>query len=139
MTVRSGDANMQASRGISDQEQIPVQAINLAAKLATFSEYWQPRVVGQFNGNDLMVVKVKGEFVWHKHDDTDDFFLVLNGRIDIQMRDRIVALGPGEMFVVPKGVEHRPVAVEEAHVLLIEPRGTPNTGDAKTAVARKVI
>jgi mannose-6-phosphate isomerase-like protein (cupin superfamily) len=130
---------MQASRGISDQEQIPVQAINLAAKLATFSEYWQPRVVGQFNGNDLMVVKVKGEFVWHKHDDTDDFFLVLNGRIDIQMRDRIVALGPGEMFVVPKGVEHRPVAVEEAHVLLIEPRGTPNTGDAKTAVARKVI
>lgn len=116
-----------------------MQAINLAAKLATFSEYWQPRVVGQFNGNDLMVVKVKGEFVWHKHDDTDDFFLVLNGRIDIQMRDRIVALGPGEMFVVPKGVEHRPVAVEEAHVLLIEPRGTPNTGDAKTAVARKVI
>jgi len=130
---------MRASRGISDQEQIPVQAINLAAKLATFSEYWQPRVVGQFNGNDLMVVKVKGEFVWHKHDDTDDFFLVLNGRIDIQMRDRIVALGPGEMFVVPKGVEHRPVAVEEAHVLLIEPQGTPNTGDAKTAVARKVI
>ena len=116
-----------------------MQAINLAAKLATFSEYWQPRVVGQFNGNDLMVVKVKGEFVWHKHDDTDDFFLVLNGRIEIQMRDRIVALGPGEMFVVPKGVEHRPVAVEEAHVLLIEPRGTPNTGDAKTAVARKVI
>jgi mannose-6-phosphate isomerase-like protein (cupin superfamily) len=130
---------MRASRGISDQEQIPVQAINLAAKLATFSDYWQPRVVGQFNGNDLMVVKVKGEFVWHKHDDTDDFFLVLNGRIDIQMRDRIVALGPGEMFVVPKGVEHRPVAVEEAHVLLIEPQGTPNTGDAKTAVARKVI
>jgi mannose-6-phosphate isomerase-like protein (cupin superfamily) len=130
---------MRASRGISDQEQIPVQAINLAAKLATFSEYWQPRVVGQFNGNDLMVVKVKGEFVWHKHDDTDDFFLVLNGRIDIQMRDRIVALGPGEMFVVPKGVEHRPVAVEEAYVLLIEPQGTPNTGDAKTAVARKVI
>jgi mannose-6-phosphate isomerase-like protein (cupin superfamily) len=130
---------MQASRGISDQERIPVQAINLAAKLATFAEYWQPRVVGQFNGNDLMVVKVKGEFVWHKHDDTDDFFLVLNGRIDIQMRDRIVALGPGEMFVVPKGVEHRPVAVEEAHVLLIEPQGTPNTGDAKTAVARKVI
>lgn len=116
-----------------------MQAINLAAKLATFAEYWQPRVVGQFNGNDLMVVKVKGEFVWHKHDDTDDFFLVLNGRIDIQMRDRIVALGPGEMFVVPKGVEHRPVAVEEAHVLLIEPQGTPNTGDAKTAVARKVI
>ncbi len=116
-----------------------MQAINLAAKLSTFSDHWQPRVVGQFNGNDLMVVKVKGEFVWHKHDDTDDFFLVLKGRIDIQMREVIVALGPGEMFVVPKGIEHRPIAVEEAHILLIEPRGTPNTGNAKTAAARTVI
>jgi mannose-6-phosphate isomerase-like protein (cupin superfamily) len=96
-------------------------------------------VVGQFNGNDLMVVKVKGEFVWHKHDDTDDFFLVLKGSIDIQLRDEIVTLGPGEMFVVPKGVEHRPVAAEEAHVLLIEPRGTPNTGNAATAATRRVI
>jgi mannose-6-phosphate isomerase-like protein (cupin superfamily) len=116
-----------------------VQAINLAAKLSMFSEHWQPCVVGQFNGNDLMVVKVKGEFVWHKHDDTDDFFLVLKGRIDIQMRDGVVTLGPGEMFVVPKGIEHRPVAVEEAHVLLIEPQGTPNTGNEETAVARRVI
>ncbi len=116
-----------------------VQAINLAAKLSTFNEHWQPRVVGQFNGNDLMVVKVKGEFVWHKHDDTDDFFLVLTGRMDIELRDRVVTLGPGEMFVVPKGVEHRPVAEEEAHVLLIEPRGTPNTGDVATAAARRVI
>lgn len=116
-----------------------MQAINLGSKLSTFSEYWQPRVVGQFNGHDLMVVKVQGEFVWHKHDDTDDFFLVLKGRIDIQMRDGVVALGPGEVFVVPRGVEHRPVAVEEAHVLLIEPRGTPNTGDPKTAAARREI
>jgi len=112
-----------------------LQPINLAAKLSTFSEHWQPRVVGQYNGNDLMVVKVKGEFVWHQH----DFFLVLEGRIDIQLRDGVVSLGPGEMFVVPKGVEHRPVAVEEAHMLLIEPRGTPNTGNAQTAAARKVI
>lgn len=116
-----------------------MERINLADKLETFSEHWQPRVVGQFNGNDLMVVKVKGEFVWHKHDDTDDFFLVLKGRIDIQLRNEIVSLGPGEIFVVPKGVEHRPVAVEEAHVLLIEPGGTPNTGDPKTAAFRKVI
>ncbi len=116
-----------------------METINLADKLSAFSEYWQPRVVGQFNGNDLMVVKVKGEFVWHKHDDTDDFFLVLRGSIDIQMRNEIVTLGPGEIFVVPKGVEHRPVAVEEAHVLLIEPSGTPNTGDIKTAAARKAI
>ena len=116
-----------------------MQPINLAAKLSTFSDYWQPRVVGQFNGNDLMVVKVKGEFVWHKHDDTDDFFLVLKGRIDIQMREGTVRLGPGEVFIVPKGVEHRPVAIEEAHVLLIEPQGTPNTGNAATAAARTVI
>jgi len=116
-----------------------MQSINLSEKLATFSEYWQPRVIGQFNGHDLMVVKVKGEFVWHKHDDTDDFFLVLNGRICIQLRDGAVTLGPGEVFVVPKGVEHRPVAEDEAHILLIEPKGTPNTGDAATAAARRVI
>jgi mannose-6-phosphate isomerase-like protein (cupin superfamily) len=116
-----------------------VKSINLASKLSTFSEHWQPRVVGQFNGNDLMVVKVKGEFVWHKHEDTDDFFLVLKGSLDIHLRDGIVTLGPGEMFVVPKGVEHRPVAAEEAHVLLIEPRGTPNTGNAATAAPRRVI
>jgi mannose-6-phosphate isomerase-like protein (cupin superfamily) len=116
-----------------------MDAINLADKLSTFSEYWQPRVVGSFNGHDLMVVKVKGEFVWHKHDDTDDLFLVLVGHITIQLRGGAVRLGPGEVFVVPKGVEHRPVAEEEAHVLLIEPRGTPNTGDAATAAARRVI
>ena len=116
-----------------------MKGINLTEKLSTFTEYWQPRVVGQFNGHDLMVVKVKGEFVWHKHDDTDDFFLVLSGRIKIQLRDAVVALGPGEIFVVPKGVEHRPVAEEEAHVLLIEPQGTPNTGNAATAAARRAI
>jgi len=116
-----------------------MKPINLADKLATFSDHWQPRVVGQFNGHDLMVVKVKGEFAWHKHDDTDDFFLVLSGRIRIQLRDGDVTLGPGEIFVVPKGVEHCPVADEEAHVLLIEPQGTPNTGDAATSAARRVI
>ena len=116
-----------------------MQAINLADKLSMFSEHWQPRVVGQFNGHDLMVVKVKGEFVWHKHEDTDDFFLVLSGRIIIQLRDGAVRLGPGEMFVVPKGVEHRPVAEDEAHILLIEPQGTPNTGNTATATARRVI
>jgi mannose-6-phosphate isomerase-like protein (cupin superfamily) len=116
-----------------------MKSINLAEKLSTFSEHWQPRVVGQFNGHDLMVVKVKGEFVWHKHDDTDDFFLVLSGRISIQLREGVVTLGPGEVFVVPKGVEHRPMAEEEAHVLLIEPQGTPNTGNTATAAIRRVI
>jgi mannose-6-phosphate isomerase-like protein (cupin superfamily) len=116
-----------------------MQAINLAARLATFSEYWQPRVVGQFNGHDLMVVKVQGEFVWHSHEDSDDFFLVLSGSISIQMRAGAVTLGPGEMFVVPRGVEHRPVAAAEAHLLLIERAGTPNTGNAATAAVRREI
>ena len=88
-----------------------------------------------------MVVKVLGEFVWHSHPDTDDFFLVLQGRLTIQLRDRDVVLGPGELFVVPRGVEHCPRADEETHVLLIEPRGTPNTGDAggaRTAAEREI-
>lgn len=116
-----------------------MKAINLAAKLATFSEHFKPRTVGQFNGHDLMVVKVKGPFVWHKHDSTDDFFLVLKGTLTIKLRDADVTLAPGEMFVVPKGVEHCPVAAEEAHILLIEPAGTPNTGDAATAAGRVVV
>jgi mannose-6-phosphate isomerase-like protein (cupin superfamily) len=114
------------------------QKINLADKLATCSEHWSPRTVAQLNDYDVMVVKVQGEFVWHKHDETDDFFMVLNGKLDIELRDRTVTLRPGEMFIVPKGVEHRPVAREEVHVLLIEPTGTPNTGDKATAAARKL-
>ena len=116
-----------------------MKAIDLDAKLSTFSEHWQPRTVGQFNGHDLMVVKVKGEFKWHSHADTDDFFLVLKGRLTIQLREGNVTLGPGEMFVVPKGVEHCPMAEEETHMLLIEPTGTPNTGDMATAEPRRVI
>jgi mannose-6-phosphate isomerase-like protein (cupin superfamily) len=85
-------------------------AVNLEQKLSLFSDYFAPKIVADFNGHDVMVVKVKGEFVWHSHPDTDDFFLVLKGRLTIQLRDRDVQLGPGEMFVVPKGVEHRPVA-----------------------------
>jgi mannose-6-phosphate isomerase-like protein (cupin superfamily) len=113
--------------------------INLAEKLASFSDYWSPRTVARFNAADVMVAKVKGDFVWHRHDDTDDFFLVLKGSLDIQMRDRTVTLGPGEMFVVPKGVEHCPRAKEEVHLLLIEPSGTPNTGDPKTAAPHITI
>jgi mannose-6-phosphate isomerase-like protein (cupin superfamily) len=116
-----------------------MHAINLAEKLATFSDVFKPRTVEQFNGHDLMVVRVKGPFTWHKHEDTDDFFLVLQGRMTIQMRACDVHLGPGELFVVPRGVEHCPVADEEAHVLLIEPTGTLNTGDAATAAPRTVI
>ena len=113
--------------------------MNLNEKLSTFSDHWHPRIITSYNDNDVMVVKVLGEFNWHKHDDTDDLFLVLKGSLDIQLRDRTVTLGPGELFVVPKGVEHRPVAKEEVHLLLIEPRGTPNTGDPATAVTKQFI
>jgi mannose-6-phosphate isomerase-like protein (cupin superfamily) len=113
--------------------------INLAQKLSTFSEHWQPRVVAGFNGHDVMVAKLQGEFTWHKHDDTDDFFLVLKGTLVLQLRDRDITLREGEMFVVPTGVEHRPIAREEVHVMLIERSGTPNTGDPKTAAPRRVI
>jgi len=117
----------------------PMSKVNLEAKLSQFSEYWAPRTVAQFNGHDIMVVKSKGEFVWHSHPDTDDFFLALKGRLKIELRDQTIEIGPGELFVVPKGVEHRTVADEEVHLLLIEPAGTPNTGDKETAAARRII
>jgi mannose-6-phosphate isomerase-like protein (cupin superfamily) len=113
-----------------------MEKVNLAEKLAAFDERWAPRIVAGYNGNDVMVVKVDGAFVWHSHPETDDFFLVLSGEVAIEMRDRTVVLGPGELFVVPAGVEHRPVARGEAHLLLIEPKGTPNTGDPATAAEK---
>jgi len=108
--------------------------IDLAAKLALLDQPYRPGIVGYLNDYKLVVVKVKGEFVWHAHDDTDDFFLVLRGRLTIQLRDRDVVLEEGELFVVPRGVEHCPKADVETHVLLIEPRGTVNTGDAGGAL-----
>lgn len=115
------------------------EAINLAQKLSLFDDHWSPRTVATFNGHDIMVVKVNGTFNWHAHPDADDFFLVLKGEIDIEMRDRTLTLKEGDLNVVPKGVEHRPVAREQAHILLIEPTGTPNTGDAATAAPRKKL
>ena len=115
------------------------EKINLTEKLAQFSEHWAPRTVAQLNDYDIMVVKVQGEFVWHSHADTDDFFLVLKGRLTIRLRDREIVLLPGELFVVPRGVEHQPFAEEETHLLLIEPSGTPNTGDAATAAPRRTL
>src|ERR1700758_4652079 len=106
------------------------EAVKLSEKLALFHEHWQPKIIAQINAYDVRIVKVKGEFVWHKHDDTDDFFLVLKGHLTIQLRDRDVELDEGELYVVPRGVEHCPRAEEEASVLLIEPSGTVNTGDA---------
>ena len=104
--------------------------VDLAAKLALLDGPYRPGIVGYLNDYKLMVVKVEGPFVWHKHDETDDFFLVLHGTLTIHLRDRDVVLREGELFVVPRGVEHCPEADEEAHVLLIEPKDTVNTGDA---------
>ena len=115
------------------------QGINLKGKLGLFEEHWAPRTVAKFNGHAIMVVKVKGEFVWHKHDETDDFFLVLKGCLTLRLRDRDIVLMPGELFVVPKGVEHLPTAEEETHLLLIEPIGTPNTGNPATAAQAQDI
>jgi mannose-6-phosphate isomerase-like protein (cupin superfamily) len=116
-----------------------VQPINLADKLSMFGEHWSPKVVAGFNGHDIMVVKVLGEFVWHDHPDTDDLFLVLSGRLTIDLPDGAVTLGPGELYVVPRGVQHRPRAEVETHLMLIEPAGTPNTGDPRTAAVKTAI
>ncbi len=114
--------------------------IHLLTKANSFSEQWSPRIVAQMNDCDVMVVRLEGEFVWHKHPETDDFFFVLEGELDIELRDRTVSLGVGDLFVVPQGVEHRPVARNgEAKLLLIEPRGTPNTGDEATAAKKIAI
>jgi len=116
-----------------------MNAIDLHGKLELFSDHWAPRTVAEYNGHDVMVVKVNGEYRWHAHPDTDDFFLVLKGRLHIDLPDGTVTLGPGQMFVVPRGVQHRPWAEEEVHMLLIEPTGTPNSGDVATAAPRRVL
>lgn len=105
------------------------QAINFAAKLALFDDRWQPRVIAQMNDYQFKLVKIEGDFVWHTHADTDETFIVLAGRLRIDFRDGAVHLGPGEMYVVPRGVEHKPFAEGEVRMLLVEPRGVRNTGD----------
>ena len=104
--------------------------VDLAAALATFEERWSPKVVARMNGDEVKVVKVEGEFTWHTHEDTDELFLVLAGELRIRMHAGDVVLGPGQLFVVPRGVEHCPVAEVETHALLLEPAGVVNTGDA---------
>jgi mannose-6-phosphate isomerase-like protein (cupin superfamily) len=108
--------------------------VNIAEKLAGFSDHWAPRIVARYNDNEVRLVKVGGEFMWHCHPDTDELFLVLEGELDIELRDRTVSLAAGELFVVPRGTEHRPAARKgEAKLLLIDPKDMPNTGDEKTA------
>jgi mannose-6-phosphate isomerase-like protein (cupin superfamily) len=106
------------------------EIVDIAGELARFSEHWSPKVVARLNDYEIKVVKVQGEFVWHTHDDTDELFFVQAGRLTIQLREREVVLGPGQLYVVPRGVEHRPVAADEVHAILIEPKGVVNTGEA---------
>ncbi|MFN8548258.1 MAG: cupin domain-containing protein [Candidatus Eisenbacteria bacterium] len=108
-----------------------MEKVNLAEKLSRFQEHWSPKVVGELNGQQVKVVKVQGEFVWHHHEEEDELFLVLQGELEIHLEDRVVTLRPGEFFIVPRGVEHKPVAHEEAHLLLLEPASTLNTGNVR--------
>ena len=113
--------------------------VNLAEKLALFSDHWSPKLVGELNGQQVRLVKAKGEFVWHKHDAEDELFLVLRGKLAIHFRDRIVEIGEGEFCIVPRGVEHKPVAAEEVSVLLLEPASTMNTGDVRNERTVEVL
>lgn len=114
-----------------------MEKINLGEKFALFSDYWNPKVVGELNGQQVKLVKVQGEFTWHHHESEDELFLVIQGQLAIEFRDRetlpertrTVTLNPGEFIIVPKGVEHKPVAAEEAHIMLLEPVATLNTGN----------
>jgi mannose-6-phosphate isomerase-like protein (cupin superfamily) len=109
---------------------VTVDKINLAEKLALFQDAWNPRVVAELNGQHVKVVKLAGPFVWHHHDHEDELFLVIRGVLRMELRDRAVELGPGELIVIPRGVEHRPCADGECEVLLFEPASTVNTGNA---------
>ncbi|MEE8192337.1 MAG: cupin domain-containing protein [Gemmatimonadales bacterium] len=109
-----------------------VEKINLTDKLSQFDEHWSPRIVAELNGQHVKLAKVKGAFVWHHHEHEDELFYVLKGRLTIEFRDRSIELGPGECLVVPRGVEHRPVAEEETHILVFEPAGTLNTGNVRS-------
>jgi mannose-6-phosphate isomerase-like protein (cupin superfamily) len=106
------------------------ERVNLEEKLSLFTSHWDPKIVGELNGQHVKLVKFRGPFLWHKHDDEDEMFLVVRGEFDMEFRDRTVPLRGGEFLIVPRGVEHRPVAEREAHVLLLEPASTINTGDA---------
>lgn len=110
--------------------------INITEKLALFSEHWSPKIVGELNGQHVKLVKFKGEFVWHKHDAEDEMFLVIKGSFRMEYRDKTIVLNEGEFLIVPKGVEHRPVADEEVSIMLFEPASTLNTGDAESELTK---
>lgn len=116
---------------VTDAE-MSLNKINLKDKLSKFSEHWSPRIIAEMNDYQFKLAKIKGEFVWHDHKDTDEVFIVIEGTMSIEFRDGIVDLGEGELCVVPKGVEHKPYAENECKIMLVEPRGVTNTGDAES-------
>jgi len=116
-----------------------MQKVNVAAKLALFDDYWHPRIVGALNGQLVKLAKLQGSFDWHHHEDEDELFLVIKGELVIELRGGEVRLAPGEFFIVPRGVEHRPVASEETHVMLFEPASTLHTGNVVTEKTRTVL
>ena len=113
--------------------------VNLAEKLATFSDHWNPRIVARYNGNEVRLAKVAGEFTWHAHAETDELFLCLSGDFGIEFRDGVRKLGPGELLVVPKGTEHRPVGNGECHILILDREGEPNTGASPSVYTRTAL
>jgi mannose-6-phosphate isomerase-like protein (cupin superfamily) len=118
---------------------MPVQKVKITEKLDLFSDYFNPRIVGELNGQHVKLVKFKGEFVWHHHDEEDEMFLVINGSFCMELRDKNVYLEKGDFIIIPKGTEHRPMADEEVHIMLFEPAGTLNTGNKKTPLTRNTL
>jgi len=116
---------------LEEDAALEYRAVNLKEKLSRIPDLWHPRLVGELNGQHVKLARVKGEFVWHHHQNEDELFLVLEGELRLEFRDGAVTLGPGEMYIVPKGVEHRPVAANEAHILMFEPASTLNTGNVR--------
>ena len=116
-----------------------MEKVNLAEKMSRFSDYFNPRITGELNGQQVKLVKFKGEFIWHHHDNEDELFYVVKGSFDMQMRDKTITVNAGEFLIMPKGVEHRPVAKEEVEIMLFEPATTLNTGNVENEMTRKQL
>ncbi|MBK5280060.1 MAG: cupin domain-containing protein [Bacteroidia bacterium] len=114
-----------------------MEKINLDQKLSLFTDYWNPRIIGELNGQHVKLAKLKGEFIWHQHEHEDELFYVVKGKLRMEFRDKSIDIHPGELIVVPKGVEHKPIAEEDVHIMLFEPASTINTGNIENELTRK--
>lgn len=116
-----------------------MNAINLKQKLSLFQETWTPKIIGELNGQQVKLAKLKGEFIWHQHENEDELFYIIKGQLIIELRDQIITLNEGELYIVPRGVEHKPIAQEEVHIMLFEPASTAHTGDVKHELTQKKL